>query len=46
MADTPVLNQHKKDARDESPPEDEESGLQDTPSNEKDGCGALKVSKL
>ncbi|XP_071129594.1 uncharacterized protein [Mytilus edulis] len=46
MADTHVLNQHKRDAGDESPPEDEESGLQDTPSNEKDGCGALKSRRI
>lgn len=44
MADIPVLNQHKRDVGDESLPDDEESGHQGTPSNEKKGCGALKVS--
>lgn len=42
MADIPVLNQLKRDVGDESLPDDEESGHQGTPSNEKKGCGALK----
>ncbi|XP_052070121.1 uncharacterized protein LOC127708950 isoform X3 [Mytilus californianus] len=42
MTDTPVLDQLNRDAGDEYPPADEESGLQSTPPKETNGCGAIK----